>query len=400
MRGLDLGAVLSSALLVSSSSAIHLFAAQSDGNLTTLNLSAGDTRKPSGFKAIANTIDCAGNPSHLNLDFHNRVLYCLDRGQSNATAGSLNSFSISRNGSLSRIARTTAPLSGVFAQIFDTEADVRGYVSASYNKSSIASWILGEKGALTGPLETIFPTINKTGPVPARQDRSYAHHVILDPTKKFILVPDLGGDMVRVYKYDPKTISPLSELKPLVADPGTGPRHAALWESPSGDLYLFFNGELSQKVYSYRVEYTETGLAFTKNFEIVGLDVEYPATTAPTSELAVSPDGRFVIVSHREKSFATSPVYQTGPSDSISTFAINDGGTLSLVQVAPSGGWSPRQFSINKNGDLLAVGHQRNNSVIIWKRHVASGKIVLEEEGGKVGEVVVNGPVVYTQWDE
>ncbi|KAL1600540.1 hypothetical protein SLS60_006926 [Paraconiothyrium brasiliense] len=400
MRALDLGAVLSSALLVSSSSSVHLFAAQSDGNLTTLNLSAGSPTKASKLKAIANTLDCAGNPSHLNLDFQNRILYCLDRGQSNATAGSLNSFSISRNGSLSRIARTAAPLSGVFAEIFDTEADVRGYVSASYNRSSVASWILGEKGALTGPLETIFPTINKTGPVPTRQDRSYAHHVILDPTKKFILIPDLGGDMVRVYKYDPTTISPLSELSPLVADPGTGPRHAAFWESPSGDLFLFFNGELSQQVYSYRVEYTETGLAFAKHFEIVGLDVEYPATTAPTSELAVSPDGRFVVVSHREKSFATSPVYQTGPSDSISTFAINDDGTLTLVQVAPSGGWSPRQFSINKRGDLLAVGHQRNNSVIIWKRDLASGKIILEEEGGKVGEVVINGPVVYTQWDE
>ncbi|PSN75514.1 putative isomerase YbhE [Corynespora cassiicola Philippines] len=400
MRGFDLGAVLSSALLVSSSSAIKLYAAQSDGNLTTLNFSPGSPRKAPGLTAVANTIECAGNPSHLNLDFPNRILYCLDRGRSGATEGSLNSFSIGRNGSLSRIARTTAPPSGVFAEIFDTAADVRGYVSSSYNRSSVASWILGENGALTGPLETIFPTINQTGPVAARQDASYAHHVILDPTGKFILIPDLGGDMVRVYSYNDETISPLEELSPLVSDPGAGPRHAAFWESPSGELFLFFNGELSQKVYSYRVEYTETGLAFTKNFEINGLDVEYPATTAPTSELAVSPDGRFVVVSHREKSFRNSPIVGSGPSDSLSTFSINDDGTLELVQVANSGGWSPRQFSINKAGDMLAVGHQGNNSVIIWKRDVQSGKIVPEEEGGKLGEVIINGPVVYTQWDE
>lgn len=46
------------------------------------------------------------------------------------------------------------------------------------------------------------------------------------------------------------------------------------------------------------------------------------------------------------------------------------------------------------------MGNQDNRTVVIWKRDVASGQILTEEEGGKVGEVVLSGPVVSTIWDE
>lgn len=99
-------------------------------------------------------------------------------------------------------------------------------------------------------------------------------------------------------------------------------------------------------------------------------------------------------------SFSTSLLYQSGPSDTLSTWAINEDGTLEFVQNAPSGGYLPRQFSINKAGDMIAVGHQVNQTVVIWKRDVETGKILTEEEGGKLGETLLTGPVVSTIWDE
>lgn len=105
-------------------------------------------------------------------------------------------------------------------------------------------------------------------------------------------------------------------------------------------------------------------------------------------------------MSNREKSFRDSPIVGSGPSDTLSTFAIKHDGTLERVQLAPSGGWSPRQFSINKAGDKLAVGHENNSTVIIWKRDVASGKIVTEEEGGKLAQITLSSKVVSTIWDE
>jgi 6-phosphogluconolactonase (cycloisomerase 2 family) len=107
-----------------------------------------------------------------------------------------------------------------------------------------------------------------------------------------------------------------------------------------------------------------------------------------------------VVVSNREKSFATSIEARSGPSDTLTTFLIKDNGTLEPVQAAPSGGWLPRQFSFNKAGDKIAVGHQVNQTVVIWKRDVQTGKIVTEQEGGKLAQIKLTGDVVATVWDE
>ena len=283
----------------------------------------------------------------------------------------------------------------------------------------------------------------------SRQDASYSHHVLVDPRNKYILIPDLGGDRIRVFTKDPIAIAPIKEIAGLVTGPGVGPRHAVFKTTKRGETLLFFNGELDQNIYSYRVEYTESGLKFTKISSIVSVSPEYPATRAPTSEIAISvslrplvfilsqpqfaahdeaailprlhdvytcielpsfrelitdsltqPDQKLIIVSNRDVSFRDSPVFGTEPTDTISTFAIQKDGSLKLVQLAPSGGWSPRQFSVNKAGDLIAIGHQNNQTVIVWKRDVASGKIVPEAEGGKIAQVTLTGAVVSTIFDE
>ena len=90
----------------------------------------------------------------------------------------------------------------------------------------------------------------------------------------------------------------------------------------------------------------------------------------------------------------------TKDTDTLSTFRINQNGTLELIQLSPSGGWSPRQFSFNKLGDMIAVGHQNNNSVIIWRRNLNTGLILGEDQGGKIATRTLTGAVVCTIWDE
>ncbi|KAL0931082.1 YkgB [Colletotrichum truncatum] len=401
MRASPLNHILAgSALWAASCNAVTLFAADSGGNVTTLSLTASGGNY--SFSVASKTADCEVNPSWLTLDSANRVLYCLDRGSNSKPNGSLNSFSIGDGGALTRIARVSAPGSGVAGEIVTTPSGVRGYVSASYNRSAAAVFALGDKGALpgTGPLQEFFPTLEKPGPVTSRQDTSYLHHVINDPTGKYVLLADLGGDRVRVYTYDSNTVAPIKEVDGLITGPGVGPRHGVFRKAANGDTFFYFNGELDQNIYSYKVEYKETGLAFTKVFSIPAVNADLPATKAPTSEIAITPDQKFLIISNRDVSFRDSPILGSGPSDTLSTFAIKEDGTLELVQLAPSGGWSPRQFALNKAGDLLAVGHQNNRTVVIWKRDLASGKIIPEAEGGKVGQVQLTGAVVTTIWDE
>jgi hypothetical protein len=69
------------------------------------------------------------------------------------------------------------------------------------NKSAIAAFLFASNGAIEPPAQIIHPTSNVTGPIASRQDDSHAHHVILDPSRRFFLVPDLGADLIRVFKY-------------------------------------------------------------------------------------------------------------------------------------------------------------------------------------------------------
>lgn len=114
-----------------SCNAVRLFAADSGGNVTSLSLTGSDSNYT--LAATSKTTECQVNPSWLTLDSANRVLYCLDRGGSASTSGSLNSFSIEDDGTLSHIDRVDAPLSGVAGDIFrlSNSPGDRVYISAS-----------------------------------------------------------------------------------------------------------------------------------------------------------------------------------------------------------------------------------------------------------------------------
>jgi 6-phosphogluconolactonase (cycloisomerase 2 family) len=106
-----------------------LFAAQSNGNISTLQLTQSDGSY--SLSVVSNTREAGENPSWLNIDSKQRILYCLDRGHSSSAEGSLNSFYIGERGSLEKIDSVEAPFSGVAAGYIDFQDGKRGYVCAS-----------------------------------------------------------------------------------------------------------------------------------------------------------------------------------------------------------------------------------------------------------------------------
>ena len=116
MLNLRLTLLYATLVLTPSAVAQVLYAATSDGNLTTLALTS--TNGTYSLSITHKTAECATNPSWLTLDSEKRILYCLDRGNSRVTNGSLNSFSVGEGGNLTRVARTVAPLSGVHMELF------------------------------------------------------------------------------------------------------------------------------------------------------------------------------------------------------------------------------------------------------------------------------------------
>lgn len=118
-------------------------------------------------------------------------------------------------------------------------------------------------------LQTFNFKLDKPGPNASRQDTAHAHGVYLDPTGRFVLVPDLGADLVRIFEIT--QTGHLSPVQPLETSPGLGPRHLAFWmprgAAPGDDLYMYLVSELQNVVVGFKVEYTESGMSFSRVYQ-------------------------------------------------------------------------------------------------------------------------------------
>jgi 6-phosphogluconolactonase (cycloisomerase 2 family) len=130
--------------------------------------------------------------------------------------------------------------------------------------SAATSWTILPSGGLKA-LQTFAFKLTVPGTNPSRQEAPHPHEVILDPTDSFIVIPDLGADLVRVFSIDPKT-SLLTEITPLSVPAGSGPRHGTFLKTDSGKTYFFLISELANTVASYEVTYSDAGLNFTNIF--------------------------------------------------------------------------------------------------------------------------------------
>ena len=356
--------------------AVNLYVASYAGDLTTLSLTTSPNNSYS-LTEVASTTDCGPNPTWLTIDTNRGLLFCLNEGLTSPN-GSLSSFTISSNGSLTHIQNTTTISGPVAGVIYGDAADQRGIALAHYTGSALTTYSLGGGGRFTPNQQFPF-TLNATGPNPARQEASHVHEAITDPTGMYILAPDLGADLVRVYSWTSGSLD-LMQMAPLQAAKGSGPRHAAFWTpnglncGPEGCLTtMYLVAELAGTITSYGVTYLPNGGGLS--FEVLQVQSTHgyglqPPGTAP-AEVLVTPDNRFVMVSNRNDSsfvlpspfnedssnnattyfpqftYASVNSSDTIPamemSDSVSTFEIQADGTLSFVQLAPAGGLYPRR---------------------------------------------------------
>ena len=149
--------------------------------------------------------------------------------------------------------------------------------------SAFSTWSLQNPTVPTKSQSFAF-TLSKPGPNPIRQNAPHPHQVILDPTGKYILSPDLGADLIRVFSIDAKTglVVPCSSI---AVTPGTGPRHATFATPPSSNgpsceaqssmtaapapnkPVLYLVSELANTVTAFNVSYPSTGCLALTAFE-------------------------------------------------------------------------------------------------------------------------------------
>lgn len=106
--------------------------------------------------------------------------------------------------------------------------------------------------------------------MPDRQDAPHPHEAVLDPTGQYVLVNDLGADLVRVYAVDAASAN-LTARPALHAAPGSGPRHGAFSRDLIAGHYVYYLGaEIASTVTAYKVTYATADLGGLE-FEVIGV---------------------------------------------------------------------------------------------------------------------------------
>ena len=206
---------------------------------------------------------------------------------------------------------------------------------------------------------SVFPLASNGAPGPAIQIETplkRAHACRTDATNRWLLVPLLGEDAIRVYRLgDDGRLTP-SESAMVRVRAGAGPRHIVI--SPD-----------NRRVYCLN-ELDCTIDRFDFDAELGRLTLKESTDTLPPgfagkpwgAELRATPDGRFLYASER-----------TGSR--ITAFAVDStSGSLRLIDHYPTER-QPRGMDIDPSGKWLLAAGQLSNHLTVYACDPATGRL-------------------------
>ncbi|KAG6901895.1 hypothetical protein C0995_006848 [Termitomyces sp. Mi166 len=213
-----------------------------------------------------------------------------------------------------------------------------------------------------------------TGPDVSRQEGPHPHQVIISEEHGELLVPDLGGDVVRRFKVD--GTGSLEHRGDIPYVPGGGPRHVAFFD---GHLYTLL--ELSSVLVKHRFPLYPELTTFVKSVHTMS-----NPPPLPNGMLAAE-----VLIPIPNPTYPTPYLYlsnRNDPSpegDIISIFAISGPDTLELVTEVRSGLKHLRGMLFGGPDDKwLVAGGGNGGGVKVFER----------TDGGKGLRVVAENPNV------
>ncbi|AIV64421.1 lactonase family protein [Burkholderia pseudomallei] len=307
----------------------------------------------------------AENPSYLVASRDGRHVYAVNELPGDAgpasVRGGVSAFDFdAKTGALKFVNRVSAQ--GNDPCYLSLSPDGRYLVVANYSVASdpggsFSVFPVEATGALGAAVLNVHH--EGTGPVKGRQDGAHVHSTVFSPDGKYLFVQDLGADKLYSYRYTPDgsrgLIGP-TESRYTLAKAGSGPRHLVFG---ANGRFAYVTNELNASVDVYR--YDDGRLA---HIETVPMTAPGFAGKVGGGALHLSPDGRFLYATNR------------GDANDIVIYAVNAAdGKLTLVGRQSSLGKTPREFAIDPSGKWLIVGNQDSDSMFVFRRDIASGRL-------------------------
>jgi 6-phosphogluconolactonase (cycloisomerase 2 family) len=286
------------------------------------------------------------------------------------------------------VAHGDTPLVSWLAIGPDGRLEPRGTVDVGHGNpvdlTQVGSWLvvscLAAQGAvLVLPIEgdgglgrrvSSFTPKGTLGPHGERQQGPNPHQAVLDPSGRWLLVPDRGHDTVWVLEFDRAT-GALREHGGMRTRRGEGPRHIAF--HPDGE-WAYVVTELRSSVLACRWNASEGAL---QGWQVIPSCPALELCDSCGAEIHVTRDGGWVLVSNRS---GISDDFPPGKpdTDTIGVFRVRDDRTLEPYRWVPSGGLRPRFFAPTVSDDAIVIANE------------ASGTLALLPHGADQPQVVAH----------
>jgi 6-phosphogluconolactonase len=306
----------------------------------------------------------ARDPGFLAFGPGDRFLYA---GLESAGHAAVASFAVKPDGSLAPL--DVEPSGGEGTCFVSVDGAGRTLLAANYSAGSISAFRINPDGSL-GARTALIP-FHGSGPNLERQKGPHAHSIYVSPDQAFVYACDLGSDRVWIFRFDAArgTLSP-NDPPSAPVPPGSGARHLVF--SRDGRHVDVVN-EMGNSV-----------TVFARNPATGALT---PLETVPTllpgtlrakvtsAEIALSSSDTRLYVSNRG-------------CDTISVFAVDAAGEISLLQSVPAAVQVPRFFALDPTGRWLLVAGQKNSRIAVWQIDPATGKLIAPRQFAVLGAPV------------
>ena len=231
-------------------------------------------------------------------------------------------------------------------------------LTAQYGGGSVAAFSVAADGSLERRTALIKHQ-GGSGVVASRQKSSHAHWAGFSPDNRFAFVPDLGLDKVVIYQCDVEKAGLASSGFGEVP-PGGGPRHMKFH---TNGKWIYVLNELALSVTVFDYDAQSGKMTAKQTIPTVPPEQLAKEKFKSASEIRVHPSGRFVYSANRGH-------------DTITAFRVNsDSGELSVIEVEPVRGATPRNFNIDPTGRWLLAAGQDSHTLASFEIDQESGEL-------------------------